>query len=86
MGGSESWTYEEVIHTSSSGVAVTKQILSEVTKHVEGVEAGGDNASNMYIKPQRPQKMSARFLLSTISCPITVAVTTFSILFVLPGS
>jgi len=25
MGGSESWTYEEMIHTSSSEIAVTEQ-------------------------------------------------------------
>ena len=58
MGGSESWTYGEKTHTSSSEVSVTEQMLSELTKHVEETKAGGNN-------------VSARFLLSTISCPIT---------------
>ena len=47
MGGSESRTYEEMIHTSSSEVAVTEKMLSELTKHVEETEAGGDNVSDI---------------------------------------
>jgi len=53
MGGSESWTYGEKTHTSSSEVSVTEQMLSELTKHVEETKAGGDNVSD--IKPQRSQ-------------------------------
>ena len=34
MGGSKSWTHEEMTHTSSSEVAVAEQMLSELTKHV----------------------------------------------------
>ena len=47
MGGSESWTYEEMIHTSSSEIAVTEQMLSGLTKHVEETEAGGDKVSDI---------------------------------------
>jgi len=47
MGGSESWTYEEKTHTSSSEIAVTEQMLSELTKHVEETKAGGDNVSDI---------------------------------------
>ena len=47
MGGSESWTYEEMIHPSNSEVAVTEQMLSELTKNVEETEAGGDNVSDI---------------------------------------
>ena len=43
----ESWTYEETTHTSSSEVAVTEQMLSELTKHVEETEVGGDNVSDI---------------------------------------
>jgi len=84
MGGSESWTYGEKTHTSSYEAAVTEQMLSELTKHVEETKAGCDNVSD--IKPQRSQNMNARFLLSTISCSITVTITYFSTPFVVLGS
>ena len=38
---------QETTHTSSSEVAVTEQMLSELTKHVEETEAGGDNVSGI---------------------------------------
>ena len=47
LDGSESWTYEEMIHTSSSEVAVTEKMLGELTKNVEETEAGGDNVSGI---------------------------------------
>ena len=42
-----SMIYEETIHTSTSEVAVTEKMLSELTKHVEDAEAGGDNMSDI---------------------------------------
>ena len=47
MAGSESWTYEVTTHIISSEVSVTQQMPSELTKHVEGTEAGGDNVSDI---------------------------------------
>jgi len=43
----KSWTYKEMIHTSTSEVAVTEKMLSKLTKHVEETEAGGDNVSDI---------------------------------------
>jgi len=36
-----------MIHTSTSEVAVTEKMLSELTKHVEETEVGGDNVSDI---------------------------------------
>ena len=47
MDGSESWTYGEKTHSSSSEIAVTEQMLSELTKHVEETKTGGDNVSDI---------------------------------------
>jgi hypothetical protein len=82
MGGSESWTSEEMIHTSSFEVAVTDKVLNGLTKHMEETLAGGD--SERCIKPQGLRRMSARFLLSTASCSITVTIVPFSISFRAP--
>ena len=36
-----------MIHTSTSEVAVTEKMLSELMKHVEETEVGGDNMSDI---------------------------------------
>jgi len=68
---------EEMIHTSTSEVGVTEKMLSELAKHREETEEGGDNVSDRYMKPQRSPKMNEQFLLSTASRPTTVAIMFF---------
>ena len=52
---------------------------------MEETEAGGDKVSDIY-KTTKVAEMSARFLLSTIFCPITVTITSSPTRFVLLGS
>jgi len=47
ISGSGSWPYDEMIHTTSCEVALTEQMLSELTNHVEETEAGGDIVSDI---------------------------------------
>ena len=50
-------TYGEIIHTSTSEVAVTEKMLSELAKHVEEREAACRwGQCERYMKPQRSQK------------------------------
>jgi hypothetical protein len=51
-------THEEMIHTSSSEVGVTEEVLGELMKHLEEMEAGWGQCRR-YIKPQTSQIMIA---------------------------
>jgi hypothetical protein len=51
-------THEEMIHTSSSEVGVTEEVLCELVKHLEEMEAGWGQCRR-YIKPQTSQIMIA---------------------------